>query len=165
MSPSRKSGAGDPAADETESPTGQRVTTRRAVVLGSCAVGAVAALAACGGEPKPKAAPGSPDAGGQATAPAPPQVLKPSDVPVGGGVILADQDTVVTQPQPGQFKAFSATCTHLGCQVERVSDGTIKCPCHGSQYSVADGSVVRGPAPKPLPAKTVAVNNGTLTIS
>ncbi|WP_197283603.1 Rieske (2Fe-2S) protein [Mycobacterium sp. Marseille-P9652] len=138
--------------------------TRRRVLIGSCAVGAAAAIAACGPQ-QTKAAPGGPTGGDQAAPPAAPQVLHPADVPVGGGVILADQDTVVTQPQPGQFRAFSATCTHLGCQVERVSDGTIKCPCHGSQYSVTDGSVVRGPAPKPLPARTVTLNNGALTIS
>jgi nitrite reductase/ring-hydroxylating ferredoxin subunit len=137
------------------------MTTRRGILIGSCAVGAVAVVAACGDHaPKPKSA-----GGDQAASPTQRQVLRPSDIPVGGGVILADQDTVVTQPQPGQFRAFSATCTHLGCQVERVSDGTIKCPCHGSQYSVADGSVVHGPAPKPLPAKTVTVNNDALTIS
>lgn len=138
--------------------------TRRRVLIGSCALGAVATIAACG-QQHPKAASAGAAGGDQAAPPAPPQVLHPGDVPVGGGVILAEQDTVVTQPQPGQFRAFSATCTHLGCQVERVSDGTIKCPCHGSQYSVADGSVVHGPAPKPLPTKTVTLNNGALTIS
>lgn len=147
-----------------DSEPGRDVPTRRRVLIGSCALGAVAAIAACGGE-KPKAASGGSGGGDQAAAPAPSQVLRPGDIPVGGGVILGDQDTVVTQPQQGQFRAFSATCTHLGCQVERVSDGTIKCPCHGSQYSVADGSVVHGPAPKPLPAKTVTLNNGALTIS
>ena len=138
--------------------------TRRRVLIGSCALGAVAGIAACG-EQQPKAAPNGPPGGDQAAPPSQPQVLRPGDVPVGGGVILADQDTVVTQPKPGQFRAFSATCTHLGCQVERVSDGTIKCPCHGSQYSVADGSVVHGPAPNPLPPKTVTLSNGALAIS
>ncbi len=138
--------------------------TRRRVLIGSCAVGAAAAIAACA-QAKPKAASGGPAGGDPAAAPAPPPVVHATDVPVGGGVILAEQDTVITQPQPGQFRAFSATCTHLGCQVERVSDGTIRCPCHGSQYSVTDGSVVHGPAPKPLPAKTVTLTDGTLTIS
>ncbi len=141
-----------------------RMTTRRGVVIGACGLGAAAVLAACA-DNKAKPASERAAAGGQAASAVRPQALKPNDVPVGGGVILADQDTVVTQPQPDQFKAFSATCTHLGCQVERVSDGTIKCPCHGSQYSVVDGSVVHGPATKPLPAKTVSVSNGLLAIS
>jgi len=155
-------GASESEDDVTRTEPAHSMTTRRRVLVGSGTLGAAAVLAACGGEQKAKPASSG---GDQPTSPAQPQVLRPSDIPVGGGVILAEQDTVVTQPQPGQFRAFSATCTHLGCQVERVTDGTIKCPCHGSQYSVADGSVVHGPAPKPLPAKTVTVDNGALRIS
>jgi Rieske Fe-S protein len=81
-------------------------------------------------------------------------------VPVGSGVILSDQKVVVTQPTKGDFKAFSAICTHQGCLVSNVSGGTISCPCHGSQYSVKDGSVIGGPAPAPLPAVKVAVKGG-----
>jgi nitrite reductase/ring-hydroxylating ferredoxin subunit len=80
-----------------------------------------------------------------------------ADVPVGSGVILQDQKVVVTQPTKGDFKAFSAVCTHMGCIVANISGGTITCPCHGSQYSVKDGSVLGGPAPAPLPAVKVAV--------
>ena len=69
---------------------------------------------------------------------------------MGGGTILADQKVVVTQPTAGQFKAFTAICTHMGCTVASVANGTINCPCHGSQYSIKDGSVVGGPAPAPL---------------
>ena len=50
----------------------------------------------------------------------------------------------------GEFKPFSAVCTHLGCIVNKIGNGTIDCPCHGSMYSVKDGHVVHGPAPKPL---------------
>jgi Rieske Fe-S protein len=73
------------------------------------------------------------------------------DVPVGGGVVLADRDVVITQPVSGTFKAFSATCTHQGCAVSEVANGTINCPCHGSRFAVADGSVTAGPATTPLP--------------
>ncbi len=47
-------------------------------------------------------------------------------------------------------RAMSATCTHLGCQVQW--DGAakhFKCPCHGGVYA-ADGTVVSGPPPRPL---------------
>ena len=74
-----------------------------------------------------------------------------ADVPVGGGVILDKEKLVVTQPEAGTFKAFSSTCTHQGCTVTKVADGTIDCPCHGSTFSVEDGSVQGGPAPSPLP--------------
>src|SRR5271166_3097722 len=79
-----------------------------------------------------------------------------------GGTVLEAQDTVLTQPQAGQFKAFSATCTHQGCTVSDVSGGTINCPCHGSQYNIVDGSVVTGPASQPLPKKTVTLGGDTL---
>jgi Rieske Fe-S protein len=80
----------------------------------------------------------------------PPSLALTSDVPVGGGKILADKKIVITQPRAGSFEAFSAVCTHLGCTVSSVSGGTINCPCHGSKFSVTNGSVVAGPAPSPL---------------
>jgi Rieske Fe-S protein len=73
-----------------------------------------------------------------------------SKVPVGGGVILEDADYVVTQPSKGSYKAFSKICTHQGCPVAEVRDGVIHCNCHGSEYSIKDGSVTKPPAPKPL---------------
>jgi Rieske Fe-S protein len=85
-----------------------------------------------------------------------------SKVPSGGGEIFAGQNVVVTQPTSGTFKGFSATCTHMGCQVSTVSNGTINCPCHGSQYSIKDGSVVAGPAPKPLPPVDIVVDGGAV---
>jgi Rieske Fe-S protein len=93
-------------------------------------------------------------------------VLSPvADVPVGGGVVLADRDVVVTQPVSGTFKAFSATCTHQGCAVSEVANGTINCPCHGSRFAVADGTVTAGPATTPLPEKTVAVQDNAVVLS
>jgi len=73
-----------------------------------------------------------------------------SDVPAGGGKILADKKIVITQPRAGSFEAFTAVCTHLGCTVSSVSGGTINCPCHGSKFSISNGSVVAGPAPSAL---------------
>ena len=71
------------------------------------------------------------------------------DVPVGGGVILAEQNVVVTQPAKGTFEGFSATCTHQGCLLANVASGTINCGCHGSQFSITDGSNVAGPSGAP----------------
>jgi nitrite reductase/ring-hydroxylating ferredoxin subunit len=72
-----------------------------------------------------------------------------AQVPVGGGVILRDQNIVVTQPSAGTFEGFDATCTHQGCQLASVSAGTINCGCHGSQFSIKDGSNVVGPSGTP----------------
>jgi len=80
-----------------------------------------------------------------------------SKVPVGGGEVLTDQKIVVTQPKAGTFAAFTAVCTHLGCLVDSVSGGTINCPCHGSKFSITNGSVVNGPATSPLAAVSIKV--------
>ena len=158
--------------------------TRRGIVTAAGGVGLAAALTACGGgsdssdtssSTTPPATTGAaapstsasapstsassaPAAGGMALA-------KTSDIPVGGGKVFKDQQVVVTQPAAGQFKAFSAVCTHQGCLVNSVSDGTINCPCHGSKYKVADGSVAGGPAPAPLPPKQVTVSGDQIELA
>ena len=88
-----------------------------------------------------------------------------SDVPVGGGMVYTAAKVVVTQPSKGEYKAFSAVCTHVGCLCNQVAGGTINCPCHGSKFKITDGSVVAGPAPAPLPAKTVTVTGGQVYLT
>ena len=85
-----------------------------------------------------------------------------SQIPVGSGMIFTGPQVVVTQPAAGEFKAFSAVCTHMGCIVNQISNGTIDCPCHGSQYSITTGDVVAGPAPSPLPAKQITVSGNSV---
>jgi Rieske Fe-S protein len=80
-----------------------------------------------------------------------------ADVPVGGGVVLEEQKVVVTQPAAGEFKAFTAVCTHQSCTVSSVKEDRISCPCHGSSFSGTDGSVLNGPATRPLREIAVAV--------
>src|SRR3954453_1711830 len=83
-----------------------------------------------------------------------------SEVPEGGGVIKGDY--VITQPVKGTFKAFSKVCTHQGCDVNKIDGGVISCPCHGSQFSIEDGSVKGGPAPKGLPETPVKVDGANV---
>jgi Rieske Fe-S protein len=71
----------------------------------------------------------------------------------------------VTQPAAGTFAAFSAICTHQGCAVDAVDGGTINCPCHGSKFKIADGSVANGPASQALEKKNVTVANGKITLA
>jgi Rieske Fe-S protein len=87
-----------------------------------------------------------------------------SQVPVGGGAVLSTA-YVVTQPTAGEFKAFTNICTHQGCPVASVTDGEIVCNCHGSHFSITDGSPVAGPAKAPLAAKTVEMSGSDLYIS
>jgi Rieske Fe-S protein len=100
----------------------------------------------------------------KAQAPKGPSVAT-SKVPVGGGVILADADYVVTQPSKGSYKAFSKICTHQGCPVAEVRDGVIHCNCHGSEYSIKDGSVTKPPAPKPLAEAKTKVFEGEVYVT
>jgi len=93
-------------------------------------------------------------------------VLGPvSDVPVGGGKVFSDAKVVVTQPTAGQFKGFSAICTHQGNPVGSVQGGQIVCPFHQSHFSITDGSPVSGPAQSPLPAVNVAVQGSNIVKS
>lgn len=92
-------------------------------------------------------------------------VLGPaSDVAVGGGVIYADALVVVTQPAKGEYKGFTAVCTHQQCPVTSIEDAEIVCNCHGSRYSIEDGSVISGPAPAALAAEPVTVSGGDVTL-
>jgi Rieske Fe-S protein len=125
--------------------TDPQLSRRRA--LAGAAVGGLSLplLAACGGGSGTSASSGG--GGGQKSGS---NVLVPAtQVPVGGGVILSDQNVVVTQPQKGTYAGFSATCTHQGCILASVASGTINCGCHGSQFSITDGSNVAGPNGSP----------------
>src|SRR5579863_5344290 len=85
-----------------------------------------------------------------------------ADVPVGGGKVYTTAQVVVTQPVMGQYKAFSAICTHVGCLCNQVAGGTINCPCHGAKFKITDGSVVAGPATTPLAGASVTVTGGKI---
>jgi Rieske Fe-S protein len=151
-------------------PTDSLPISRRAAIMSTgLAAAAIAGLSSCtnyGTAPasEPSAAGTSGGGTGGSSAAAGPLSVKETDIPVGSGKIFPDAQTVITQPKKGEFKAFSSVCTHQGCQVDTITD-TINCPCHGSKYSITDGSVVNPPAPKPLPAKTIKVKGDTLTVS
>jgi Rieske Fe-S protein len=87
-----------------------------------------------------------------------------SEIPVGGGKIFTAARVVVTQPVQGQYRAFSAVCTHVGCIMSKVANGTIDCPCHGSEFKITTGAVVTGPAPAPLPSKQIKIVNGQVVL-
>jgi Rieske Fe-S protein len=136
------------------------------VLAGVGLVSLASAITACGagaGTTTPAAPAGSAgSAVGAGSTTAATALAATSQIPVGSGKIFTGPRVVVTQPAAGDFKAFSAVCTHMGCIVNQISDGTIDCPCHGSQYSITTGDVVAGPAPSPLPAKQITVSGGSV---
>ena len=169
---------------DSELSAGQPPHSRRALLVGA-GVTCAAALTGCttynandGGiaGPPPSssaattaaasaAASGGATASGAASAPAAApanQLTTTSQVPVGGGTIITGKNVVVTQPVANTFKGFSAVCTHQGCIVDAIANGTIDCPCHGNKFSVKDGSVVNGPAARPLPAVAIKVEGTSI---
>ncbi|MBE1874203.1 Rieske (2Fe-2S) protein [Myceligenerans sp. TRM 65318] len=158
--------------------TGPRTgaTSRRHVlVLGAAGVASAASGCAVYGvddEQPPAADPPAGDGAPEGEAGAGADVVASTgEVAVGGGLILADQQLVITQPTEGDFRGFSAVCTHQGCTVSAVRDGTIDCACHGSRYSIEDGSVVQaasGLTPEsrdPLPEVAVSVDGDQISVT
>lgn len=146
--------------------------TRRTVLRGAAVVGGVAvaggALAACGGgsDATTSSGPGDSSPTTEASkAPAGTDLGAASAIAVGSGKIFASKQVVVTQPTKGDFKAFSAVCTHMGCIVAEIVDNMIVCNCHGSEYSIEDGSVILGPATQALAKKKVTEADGNITVS
>jgi Rieske Fe-S protein len=134
--------------------------TRRSALRGA-GVGVVAAVAGFAvarssdaAAPRPAGAANGygPEKSGQGTL-----LARLDQVPQGGGVVLADRTIVLTRDSSGAVHAFSATCTHQGCPVSRVADGTIDCPCHGSRFDATTGAVVNGPATRGLAPVAVVV--------
>jgi len=142
---------------------------RRQVIAAAAGLAAGGAVAGCAGPPPPPPAPPTtapdsqvahPTASGSAGT----KLGPASDVPVGGGTVFESLEVVVTQPTAGRFVGLTAVCTHTGCIVDKVVDGLIECPCHGSRYRL-DGTVAHGPAPRALPARPVTVVDGSIVLS
>jgi nitrite reductase/ring-hydroxylating ferredoxin subunit len=149
------------------------MTVTRRTMLQGVAVGGLAlpVLTACGSSSDTAASSGSSGSSGSTSgsadpsAPAASGTIATKDVPVGGGTVIPDQKVVVVQPTQGDFKAYTAICTHQGCTVGLVQDGDIICPCHGSRFSIKDGAPVSGPAQAPLASKKVTVSGGEITVA
>jgi Rieske Fe-S protein len=149
--------------------------TRRRFAATATAGLTLPVLAACGSDDggtgsdtssaEPSDSSTSPDGGGGTGGSAGAVLASTSDVPVGGCAVFESEKVVVTQPTEGEFKAFSSTCTHQGCAVSSSSDGEIPCNCHGSRFSLEDGSVLDGPATAPLGEVAITVEGDSITLA
>jgi Rieske Fe-S protein len=141
-----------------------RPDRRHALTLAAAVGLSPAVLAACGGDGTATDTPdGGLDTGHTPDAPDPGPLTGTDEIPVGGGLIFPDQQVVVTQPTDGAFKCFTAVCTHQGCIVESSTEGDIPCPCHGSTFSLDDGSPQSGPASSALAAVEITVDGDSIT--
>lgn len=147
---------------------------RRRAVTGAAAVAVGGPLlAACGGNEvdsatDPAGPTGSTASSSEGSGGSPDQaagIAAVSDVPVNGCFVVTSAQVVLTQPTKGDIKAFSATCTHQGCAVSSASDGVIPCRCHGSEFSLEDGSVVTGPATAPLGEVAITVQGDSISLA
>jgi nitrite reductase/ring-hydroxylating ferredoxin subunit len=152
-------------------PTSASPLSRRTVIKhAGLAAAAIAGLSACTNYGAPTtagpsgAATSASGSSGGASSQAAGLTAKTADIPVGSGTIFPAAQTVITQPKSGEFKAFTAVCTHQQCIVADVTN-TINCQCHGSKFSITDGSVVNPPAQTPLAAKKVTVKGDTVSVA
>ncbi|MEU8888319.1 Rieske (2Fe-2S) protein [Streptomyces sp. NPDC048442] len=136
--------------------SGSPSAARRTVLKGAALAGAAGlGVAACSTESKL----------GHAENPTPTAPVPLGDaaaVPVGGSKLYREQRLVVSCPAKGEYKAFSAQCTHAGCVLDKVEANEGNCPCHGSRFDTTTGKALKGPATAPLPAVPVKVEGGKL---
>lgn len=143
---------------------------RRTLLVTGGVVASAAVVAACSsGEEEPagqaSSASEAPASDGSDVTSAASPLAGVEDIPVGGGIVIAEPAIVVTQPTEGDFKAFVAICPHQGCLVSEVVDNEIICPCHGSKFSASDGAVLEGPSRQGLTSAGVAVEGGSVILS
>lgn len=86
----------------------------------------------------------------------PMRIARIGDIAVGQSLAFAypraEDMCLLIHAAPGKFVAFSRRCTHLSCPVEyQPEQSRIYCPCHNGAFSLADGHVLQGPPPRPLP--------------
>ena len=78
---------------------------------------------------------------------------------------MGSKPGLLIRTKEGEFKAFSAICTHLSCTVQYRPDmSLIWCACHNGRYDLS-GSNVAGPPPRPLKTMKVNIKDGQVFVS
>jgi nitrite reductase/ring-hydroxylating ferredoxin subunit len=144
-------------------------SSRRTVLAGAAGVTAAAVLAACGGDEESPGDTGAPPAGGATSGGntgTSGDLVKKSEIPVGGGKVFEREEVVIVQPTEGTFKAYTAICTHQQCILGSVANGFIMCPCHQSRFAVATGEPAPGSqAQKRLDEKSIKTDGDTISLA
>lgn len=138
--------------------------SRRGVITSAVGLSAVAALSACSTEVTDLTSTPTPEAPSTSE---PVAIAKTTDIPVGSGKKFDVEGVpiLITQPRAGEFRGFSAVCTHAGFVMTNLANAEIKCDNHGAVYSADDGSVLSGPAPRALGKVTVTVEGDDILVS
>ncbi|XVQ07901.1 Rieske (2Fe-2S) protein [Spirillospora sp. CA-255316] len=168
-----EAGAAAPASAETAAAGTPEGRTRRGLLIGAGLAGVAGLAAACGGDDEGGGSAGGAESpagngngnGGGGGGGGGKALAATSEIPVGGGKVFEAEKIVVVQPAAGQFKAYSSLCTHRRCPVDAVAGGTINCPCHGSKFKIADGSVANPPATEPLEEKQITVQGDQIMLA
>ncbi|MBB6171120.1 Rieske Fe-S protein [Nocardiopsis mwathae] len=92
-------------------------------------------------------------------------VAQTTEIPEGGGKVIVQGKLVITQPEKGDYRAYSAVCTHSGCTIQEVTETeNIHCLCHGSEFDIATGEVLKGPATEPLEKFSVTIDGTDIVL-
>lgn len=87
------------------------------------------------------------------------------DIPVGGGRVFEAAQVVLVRPTADEIRAYSSVCTHAACMLTVLNADRLRCPCHRSEFDTTDGSVLSGPAPRPLPAREIVVEGEEIRLA
>jgi cytochrome b6-f complex iron-sulfur subunit len=93
--------------------------------------------------------------------------LTPDDIAPNSGQVFkfGNRPGLLVKTSAGELRAFSATCTHLGCIVQYRADiGQIWCACHNGHFDL-NGQNVQGPPPRPLEKYSVNVRGDQIVVS
>lgn len=156
---------------ETEDPSAAAPTRRAFCVQAVSFVALGALLEACGGGSPTSPSGSAPSlpvvgataSGGVVTIP----IDQSSPLANLGGAALVQTSQgsfLVARTSADGFTALTAICTHQTCTVSGFSNSEYVCPCHGSRFATS-GTVISGPAPRPLRSFATQFAGGVLTIS
>ena len=167
------------AAETLGTPVPATLGTRRDFCVAACqalSLGAIAAtLQACGGGGNPNEPSGNfgnvpqlPSISATVTNGAATLSVDGTALSSSGGAAIVTSGLgtmLVVRNDATSVSAYTATCTHQQCTINGFTESVFQCPCHGSRFSPANGSVLRGPATAPLRRFTASITNGVVTIT